>query len=40
MNLETRHKNDQVKPKRKVEKLYENFRIHQKGLGTVLKDFK
>ena len=29
-----------MKSKWKVENLYEKFRIHQKGLGTVLKDHK
>ena len=34
------YKNDKVKGKRKVEKLYENFRIRQRGLGTVLGELK
>ena len=29
-----------MKSKRKVEKLYEKFRIRQKGLGTVLEELK
>ena len=29
-----------MKSKRKVEKLYEKFRFHQKGLGAVLEDVK
>ena len=40
ITLLTRHKNGEVKSKRKVEKLYEKFRIHQKGLGTVLEELK
>ena len=36
----TRHKNGDVKSKRKVEKLYEKFRNRQKGLGTILKELK
>ena len=36
----TRHKNGEVKSKRKVEKLYEKFRIRQKGLRTVLEQLK
>ena len=38
MNLLTRHKNGEMKSKRKVENLYEKFRIRQKGLGTVLEE--
>ena len=34
------NRNGEVKSKRKVEKLYEKFRIHQKGLGTVLEELK
>ena len=34
------HKNDEVKSKRKVEKLYEKFRIRQRGLGAVLEELK
>lgn len=40
INLVTTHKNGEVKSKRKVEKLYENFMIHQKGLRRVLEEFK
>ena len=40
INLLTRRKNVEVKSKRKVEKLYEIFRIHQKGFGTVLEELK
>ena len=40
INLLTRHKNGEVKSKRKVEKLYEKFRFRQKGLGTVLEEIK
>ena len=40
INLLTRHKNGEVKSKRKVEKLYEKFRFRQKGLGTVLEEVK
>ena len=29
-----------MKSKRKVEKLYEKFRLHQKSLGAVLEDVK
>ena len=36
----TRHKNGEEKSKRKVEKLYEKFRICQKGLGTVSEELK
>ena len=39
-NLQTRHKNGEVKSKRKVEKLYENFRFREKGLGTILEEVK
>ena len=40
MNLLTRHKNGEMKSKRKVENLYEKFRIPQKGLGAVLEELK
>ena len=40
IDLLTRHKNGEVKSKRKVEKLYEKSRICQKGLGTVLEELK
>ena len=40
INLLTRHKNGEVKSKRKVGKLYEKFRFRQKGLGTVLEEVK
>ena len=40
INLLTRHKNGEVKSKRKVEKLYEKFRFRQRGLGTVLEEVK
>ena len=39
INLLSRHKNE-VKSRRKVEKLYEKFRICQKGLGTILEELK
>ena len=38
INLRTRHKNGIVKSKRKVEKLYEKFRIYQ--YWTVLEELK
>ena len=40
MNLLSRHKNGEMKSKRKVENLYEKFRIRQKCLGTVLEELK
>ena len=40
ITLLTKHKNGEVKSKRKVEKLDEKFRICEKGLGTVLEELK
>ena len=40
INLLTTHKNGEINSKKDVEKFYEKFRIHQKGLGTVLGELK